>query len=830
MGDKAVSVASSVYNLAGPQSRRPDFLKSLLIGGIMRDVPSMAEVISTGYRNGPGLRLRRYANWAKKNPEFQAALGITSGELEAILDVDLSVVLAALTLNPGETAQIDYAELGGANIVHWARRWVSENHPTLLNTNFESDYDSDTGEIQVYLERAAETDPLVPMGAPFTPLGYDESARYIYAGYTPSLAGVALDQRIFIYKQSDGSATLDALFTPGDPEDAGGFYPPIPFRHLNKPITDKPQEYKLELPEIVTDALLPGDIVAFARSVADGEAEDPRPSAYQYGKVTVPRFAGLTTVVNVNDGWLSDLFEKDLIPFVRREPRHGDGAPVEWLPCLSRPVGTPSPTIDTHALCKKAFKKAFDSDFDKVLESIQKNVNINDIDYCQAVFGVSLNAEDNASRKYIYKFFQTLMNVGAVVDESSWWLQWHEANESFKAGANPPIPYPVIPWKKITVKSQHTGVTVYRISMHWAFITEETGAGVLRKPDGKDARPGDVWIKIRPDPFTGIHTYGHMIGSPYLNQRIRLYYQETKDTWRRMTVTGMHHKNEVYKNKFVTTTAKQALNPAMMSKESPFVVPLHEGVFDQMSLRDRTQMGSACCLLVFNCYEAKQLEWYQSDWFQIVVMVGIVIIAIATAVISGGSSLGLLGSASAVGAALGLSGTAAIIVGAAVNALAAIVVGTLIGKVSAEAFGEKWGAIIGAIATFALTFGAGAFSNGANLIDSITSPQGLIGLSTATANGTSVFLKESAEEVAKETMKMMERANAELAKLMKKTEEEFGSSKKIDPSLVDQYIDELTEKPEAFLARTLLTGSDIVELNLASLHNFADFTLQAKLP
>src|SRR5690606_22369136 len=53
----------------------------------------------------------------------------------------------------------------------------------------------------------------------------------------------------------------------------------------------------------------------------------------------------------------------------------------------------------------------FNQDYDDILEQINNHENVEDIDYASVVFGVSLNTKDNASKKYIYKFLQYLMNL-----------------------------------------------------------------------------------------------------------------------------------------------------------------------------------------------------------------------------------------------------------------------------------------------------------------------------------------------------------------------------------------------------------------------------------
>jgi predicted KAP-like P-loop ATPase len=52
---------------------------------------------------------------------------------------------------------------------------------------------------------------------------------------------------------------------------------------------------------------------------------------------------------------------------------------------------------------------------------------------------------------------------------------------------------------------------------------------------------------------------------------------------------------------------------------------------------------------------------------------------------------------------------------------------------------------------------------------------------------------------------------------------------RIDPSTVNKYIDEVLERPDMFLTRTLMSGSDIVEATLRQINNFTEDRLRLEL-
>lgn len=821
---EVVAVASQVHNLAGEESKRPDFLKSLVIGAVMQDADSLTEVINTGYRNGPGMRIKRFANWAKSNEEFLAAIGTTSGDFSFQGDIDLVALAGLLPPVSGGSNQIDFAEIGPANLAHWARQWVLLNEPTLLDTEWTSDYDEDTNLVTITWDDAT-TDS-------FTPADFDVTARYLYVGYSSRVGTTVGSQEILIYKQDSGTPALDALFAAST--EAGGFYPPIPFRANNKPITDKPNVWQIRFPFPVSLA----HIFHFARS--SSSTDDFRKG------IIISNSSAYAEVRDYDGDSLADVLTDATAPVFQHETASTWGTLDE-----SDVIPTTPELVDLYPICKKAFEKAIGADYDTVQDSINSNPSILDLDYVQTVFGVSLNVEENACRKYIYKFLQRLLastpTTGVTANE--WWAEWLTAHETQKAweawyqrdlegvpaSDNPEperIPYPTVPWNRLEVSSKRPGVIDYRTSLGWAFISEETGTGILKT----GVKPGEVWLKVKSDPIPdpGSVPANHRTDIEAMNSKVTVYYQETKNTWRRMTVHGFHHDNYIYKNKRVRTTAKQALEVTDSTdpdyKESPFIIPLHEEVYEAMSLIDRTQMATACCFLVINCYKAREQAWYETGWFKVLFIVVIIAAAITLAIVTGGASLGLLGSASTVGGTLGATGTTAIILGAAVNALAGIALAAVLSEVATLLFGEKWGAVIGAVAAFMLTAGIGVGFDPGKALELFTSPEGLISVSMATGDATSTYLEYSLAELNEERLQMLEKSSRELAELQKKYDEEFSSWKRIDPANVSQYISELTEKPEAFLARTLLTGSDIVALNLEFLHNFTEHTLKMRLP
>ena len=98
-------------------------------------------------------------------------------------------------------------------------------------------------------------------------------------------------------------------------------------------------------------------------------------------------------------------------------------------------ISDTSPTV-LYPLAKRALKKAIGAKYDDIETNIKDNANLGDIDYAYAVFGVSLNVKENACKKYIYKFFQTILedpNQLESVSYAQYVLDFQAASASIAA-------------------------------------------------------------------------------------------------------------------------------------------------------------------------------------------------------------------------------------------------------------------------------------------------------------------------------------------------------------------------------------------------------------
>jgi hypothetical protein len=709
--------------------------------------------------------------------------------------------------------------------------------------------------------------------------------------------------RWFIYRQGEGNATLNTMMADEieDAFDMSFFYPPIPFRVENKPIASIKKgspEWRIHL--------------GYDWHGPDFENGIDLQVALTEDSGNDNKLASLLFKSNDGGGWFyAESRMVDSLPLyaifdnataakpgvfrvrTRADPDDPWGTPGPWQPILDVP--TPSSTgvepdmVDKYNIAKKAFKKATGSEFDKVLDTLHDNMNLRNIDYAYAVFGVSLNTQENACKKYIYQFLLHLLEVGGAEELDTFkdlywqahasqlaWKEWWEATHDAAGHPLPPeeasddgvhvpmdppveptkIDFPPIRWHSLQVESVHEGISNYKTSLSWNFIDEDQDDGVLTKPDASPAKAGDLWFEAETNPFPIIeepYEVGSVsIRTPWdysivLNNRVTLKWQETATSWRKLTIVGLSHLNNIYKDHYVSHTALECINwtrheysvdedgnPVTTitadEQDAPFLIPMHEEVYREMSLADATQMGNACTYLVFNCFQETEEKWYETTAFKVILLIVVIIAAVAIAVFTGGLGMGAAGSL--VGEALvfyGASVTVGIIVGTLVNIAVGYALSLLITYLATLLFGEKYGAIIGGIASFLI---GGFLASGFDLdamTKLFTTADGWISLIPALGAASRQYMEIQAQDTINETAKLMQETNAELARIQKLYEQDFKKSR-IDPAAVNQYINEALEKPEIFLARTLMVGSDIVKATLSQIDDFVDDRLQLPLP
>ncbi|MGQ0565580.1 MAG: hypothetical protein ACT4OK_10985 [Gemmobacter sp.] len=221
---KKVYVASVAYNLAGPIEDRPNFLRSVVLQGVLGQSDSLGADIVGQHLNGPGIDQRSFYRWSKTN----YPLGSMQAQIFQSNPVDTTIVAAEIPISTGESVTVQTAFIDTADIVYWAEAWLLANDPTKFDLAWVVDFDESTMEMVI----SFPADPEVRVAMP----GFQRTRKHVFAYYTLTLVDTTQEKRVFIYAIGSGNPDLDALEE--SVREIPEIFPVIPLRIDNRPIND----------------------------------------------------------------------------------------------------------------------------------------------------------------------------------------------------------------------------------------------------------------------------------------------------------------------------------------------------------------------------------------------------------------------------------------------------------------------------------------------------------------------------------------------------------------------------------------------------------------
>lgn len=898
---KEIYVASTVYNLAGDEEDRSNFLKSSLYGAVIsgRSDTYIGETVVGNHLRGPGIKQRQFFNYAVR----QGLAGLPTFSVRNSYDVDPEVVkpfIPVPTDPAGLVTEIQSAYVTDGDYTYFAEQYILDNYPELENTDYVSEYDESTDTIIIQFEDS--TSEVIPAG------DYDAEKQYIIGYYFQQLPS-SVEDLVLGTLQEDETVEANLPDVTGYTQDSQVNTGVVTHNVVTE--TTETRTYSDSTPTTVTvtnqddDVDFNGTHTVYTNSVYEGGTYETTTT-----ETTINIFERrhvvdkVTTTVETNDlgggvtetvttevdgGHLEPIWDHrtdtqdtiegkivggtqifiyemgsgnttlDALEQTTVEPSY------EYFPSIPIRINNQSilddnGTTDTDYITnglyeesRKAYSRASGgSKFDDLVDEIEINDDIGDIDYCYVSYGVALNVQENACRKYIYEFFKGLIpyqntspsymagylagvaDYNGAMDTLQEWIDAQEdVNDPLYGTARPPVPSLSQPeTTTISLKSNDPRTASADNRITWISIEEEVLTGEGRT----GVEVGDVWLDknqvIQYPEFLGTSgLFSTLLARSDLNEieQIYVYHQTSPTSYNRLTIYGMFHRNFVYKGKSVKTTAHEALDDP---DPSGFLVPLHNPTVRAMSLIDSTQMATANTFLVFNSYQVVKKKWYESFLGMLLIIIVIVVASVLLGPAGAAASQGLLGTNIAVGAALGLSGTAAIVAGAVVNALAAIVVSMALTELSTELFGEKWGAIIGAALSFAFTFGmAGGFTNFS--FSTLLTPSNMLAISSAVANGYGGMVNAEIAEMQAQMEKdaeayedAMDDINDLIRDLGGNNDLSFDPMQLTNSAGNGQEMGSyIPESLDEFIHRTTMTGSDIVDITLNMVGNYPDLNL-----
>lgn len=890
-GSKKTYVSSVPYNLAGDEADRMNYLKTTIIGGVFSSTgASMGEIINGNYLAGPGIGLRSFARWAR-NSGYNETLGMTSGGLVSNPALDYGAIEAQLSTIKGKNVILQTAEIGSADYTYWADQYMFANFYAEMDSAWRVDFDELANELVITLADAS-VHRFTPVGfdkaarylyTSFTPtdegtvgpLVTGEEIILPSGSAFPDTSGYTLTSDSTIASSADLNTHTyeDISYSDGRPGEIvesdstrtetyttiDRVYERTVYKGI-KPGTSSVWEefqYMNQIQQVDAVAVVTGPV--YSETIIAGGVIRKVWTTTTRQELNIVRSYRVDTKEIINKSWNRAevyIYKQDSGNIVFDSMFNVNADRGNFLPFIPLRIDnkfvSDSFLPDVYTGSKKALKKAIRASYDELIENIGDNENLKDIDFAYIVFGVALNTKDKDCRRYIYEFLLDNMYGGATgSDFVTWKAQWNAAKASqihwqewwdAQAVVSDPlfgvpeplvIPYPSPKDTTIRVSSFNRSVMNYDMSISWAGIDEVRGNGQLRP----GAKMGDMWF----DTLTTEDFYQNILltsadtgptWTPYLARtvsHVRLNWQDSSSSWRYLDLYGLRHENMVYGGKSVVINATEAIAD---SDESGFIVPIHERIFKSLPLKTSTQVSTACCFVVFNCYTIVKKKWYQTGIFRLFLVVVIAVVSIYFPP-AGGSAGGILGANSVVGATLGFTGTAALVAGAVANAIAAMILSQLLMVASVKLFGAKFGAIIGAIASmFAIQVGT-AFAAGqtaSSMFIELMKADNLLRLTDVFGKGLAQYLQASASEYLGKAQDVLEEYGRQSQVISSAFEENIGFGRGvIDPTTLGDSSWSLFESQDTFLQRTLMTGSDIAELSNSMISNFTELTINQDL-
>lgn len=902
---KIITVSSTLYNMAGDEDDRPDFLKGTLFGAVMANAPSLADDLTGAYFNGPGQKQLQFFRYCQQvDYSIMPTASITNSST-----LDASVVGAEIPLTsvPPAPAGLQISAYQSAiadgDFQMWLEKWILLNHSDRIGEDWLGEYDPPTNTFSVEFPNNDFFSWL--NDGTYGPI-YDPNKRYVVSKYieysdssegdlvegTPT-TGVTSLPDVTGWDQLSATSTFTNVtlirnrtttlsYNNGDPDVVVENNVPA---NVSDTLSTAEEVYQREIVISQNGIEMQGE-----RQIWNFTATDAVIGGYTNTVVTTTDLGGgvietrteVTTGEQVLEQWTTRYDTQDLFIGEQYGPEQvfiyeiGTGNATldalvsdvdasgfqEFFPFV--PVRIDNKSIDEpqfsdlKAENDAIYRRAFPGKrFDTLVETVEDNPSIDDIDYAYLCWGTSLNAKDNAAKMYTYDFFKKMIPFqsggsgsamtqlaadvaayeAALAALEAWETQYahQEGNAWNTIPPRPEVPSapPEPPTNTIKLKDSSIGID-YRLT--WVHVEETQFTGTFEMLPAFGGQPAiqskikDCKLEVGPNfTYQTRDTYNTRDGEEVRMitntvPSMYIYRQIDENTYRRLQIWGLISRNYIYGGKSVNITSTEALND---DEESGFLVPLHYPTMYEMNIIDYTQLCTANSHILFNSYEVTKQKWYQRGIFKILLVIAIIIIAVVVFPGAFAGGAGILGGNLAVGTALGLTGTAALVAGVVANYIASIIIAEVLKIVGTELFGEKWGALFAALAGFAL----GMAISGTSLF----SAEGLLGLGNALANGYAGWVQGDIAEMQadleddrntyEERMEYIQdlidgldgESNLNFNPMFLTRSNERGNSRGYLPETLDQYI-----------RRTTMTGSEIVELTHDMVYEYT--TIARSLP
>ena len=442
---------------------------------------------------------------------------------------------------------------------------------------------------------------------------------------------------------------------------------------------------------------------------------------------------------------------------------------------------------DLYKASKQAFNKAYSvNGYKKLDKVILKNDNLADIDYTYLFFGVSLNTLSSEGKEYLFHFFKNLHNL--TTDS------FNSPNGFFVKANKEPLNFSyTISWTgssffpNVQAKKEHSFLKKAKFEKNKKYTTLYASKKIV------------IPIKVTVD-----------------NEETYIDQEVTVDQ-------GVYFIKKNKNNTYDYWDGKSEY------EESAFIVPIHMGLFKNLSTLAQAELGQSFAYLIFNCYERKRLKWYATKSFSSFFTW---LSCVAVFVTWGLGSANTLAAAAENAGTTGIGMTASEAIAQTAiqgisKALAAIVVSRIIIKALTPILGAKYANILGSVAA-AMT--AAYFNTGSleGMFDALTKADNLISLGLSTLDGYSKGLEAEVQQIVRVGQQQILEIQNQVKEFNEKYAGIFGETNMwANESFFFRLRTQIS--PAGYFYFTLPRGAEIAERTLDYTVNYPEYSTRTYL-
>ena len=268
--------------------------------------------------------------------------------------------------------------------------------------------------------------------------------------------------------------------------------------------------------------------------------------------------------------------------------------------------------MDGYSTAKKLLKK-IGVNVDDVLSGVENNPDIKDIDYAFIILGFNMDTTSSYAVEYMHNYFSFLADNSTYNKIS--FTTWHD---KFTAGAvnNPP------PMNRLVVSD-----VMYKSQITYKYITKKVVSGVIGTTGTVDK---EIILRERERYYIG-NGGGFSFNSYFYLEDSSLFLRKqiTASSYEEIEVRGLTHINIVNganRKGRIESTLKEVVED---KDNNNFIVPLNSYIFDHtLSVTKRINLMYDCIQIIINSYETTKLKWYQTGFFQFVMLVITIVLTI----------------------------------------------------------------------------------------------------------------------------------------------------------------------------------------------------------